>query len=457
MDLAEELSHLSRGCLCRRQPWHQCSHVDARSELGDTAVNPPARNKVQNQVAREHTWYDNRGNRTLKNLDGQRTTSTYDDANQLQWSQDASGRTTYTFDADGNQHVVLSPSGDRVTNLWDYENRLIGVLHPDGSRETMDYDPDGKRVMLQETASTTKYVWDDQNYLQETDASNVTQVTYTNEPRVYGNLVSQRKSSASHYYLFDALGSTRLVTDASQNISESLLYDAWGNLVGSAPTMAVPFRWVGELGYLFVPVTSDYYVRARVYQPGIGRCVSKDPVRKRRSTSQYTYTKSTGMSGRDPSGKQPDDEENFGWTINTNATRNSLRWHDNGFWTTECGLEHPEGITYMFSISPALPEDLAGYLIQKVTLLCVVLPCPRDRVYDESDYLTVSYFEAWPIGAGKASVGELNSQFVGDELVLWHDIMSIPAQSDTWGAARVTRELRYQFTALLIGLVCLAL
>ena len=84
----------------------------------------------------------------------------------------------------------------------------------------------------------------------------MTQVTYTNEPRTYGNLISQRMSSASHYYLFDALGSTRLVTDASENISESLLYDAWGNLLTSAPTMVVPFRWVGELGYLFVPVTS---------------------------------------------------------------------------------------------------------------------------------------------------------------------------------------------------------
>ena len=152
-----------------------------------TAVNPPARNKVQNQVAREHTWYDkagnrtslseadgartswsydaayqltaehrtganafrntfvydNRGNRTLKNLDGQRTTSTYDAANQLAWSQDASGRTTYTFDADGNNKVVLSPSGDRVTNLWDYENKLIGVQHPAG-REPRD---DGLRPL----------------------------------------------------------------------------------------------------------------------------------------------------------------------------------------------------------------------------------------------------------------------------------------------------------------------
>ncbi len=257
--------------------------------------------------AYRHTFtYDNRGNRILKNLDGQRTTSTYDAANQLKYSEDASGRTTYTFDADGNQHVVQAPSGDRTTNVWDYENKLVGVQHPAGSRETMAYDPDGKRVMLEESATTTKYVWDEQNYLQETDAGDVTQVTYTNEPRTYGNLISQRESGASHYYLFDALGSTRLVTDASENVSESLLYDAWGNLIGSSPTMVVPFRWVGELGYLFVPVTSDYYVRERIYGPKIGRWISQDPLGfVDRFDNLFEYSANQIVDLIDPSGAQP--------------------------------------------------------------------------------------------------------------------------------------------------------
>ena len=276
----------------------------------DAAYQLTAEHRTGANAFRNTFVYDNRGNRTLKNLDGQRTTSTYDAANQLAWSQDASGRTTYTFDADGNQQVVLSPSGDRVTNLWDYENKLIGVQHPAGSRETMAYDPDGKRVKLEESASTTKYVWDDQNYLQETDASDVAQVTYTNEPRTYGNLISQRKAGDSHYYLFDALGSTRLVTDSSQNISESLLYDAWGNLVGSAPTMVVPFRWVGELGYLFVPVTGDYYVRARVYKPSIGRWISQDPLGFVDGLSLFVYSQNRLIIFVDPNGHHliPPDE-----------------------------------------------------------------------------------------------------------------------------------------------------
>ena len=82
-----------------------------------------------------HTYtYDTRGNRTLKNLDGARTTSTYDAANQLKWTDDGSGRTTYTFDADGNQQVVRAPNGDRTTYVWDYENRMTSVQLPAGIR-----------------------------------------------------------------------------------------------------------------------------------------------------------------------------------------------------------------------------------------------------------------------------------------------------------------------------------
>ncbi len=41
-----------------------------------------------------------------------------------------------------------------------------------------------------------------------TDASNNTQVTYTQTPNVYGDLVSQQRSTTTKYYHFDALGST---------------------------------------------------------------------------------------------------------------------------------------------------------------------------------------------------------------------------------------------------------
>jgi YD repeat-containing protein len=64
-----------------------------------------------NVYAQTYT-YDPAGNRTVKNVDTARTTTTYDTANQIDHSINASGRTTYTFDANGNQQIVEEPSGD---------------------------------------------------------------------------------------------------------------------------------------------------------------------------------------------------------------------------------------------------------------------------------------------------------------------------------------------------------
>ena len=41
-------------------------------------------------------------------------------------------------------------------------------------------------------ATTTNYIWDDQNLLAEADGTNTINVVYTNEPEQYGNLVSSR-------------------------------------------------------------------------------------------------------------------------------------------------------------------------------------------------------------------------------------------------------------------------
>ncbi|HEX5202729.1 MAG TPA: hypothetical protein VFW27_22595, partial [Actinoplanes sp.] len=197
----------------------------------------------------EHTWYDPTGNRLLKIHDGARTTSTYDAANQLRYTEDVSGRTTYTFDPDGNQQGVLAPTGDRTTYVWDYENRMTSVQLPSGIRNTMAYEPEGLRVKLEESTGTKKFVWDEQNYLAETDDADDTQVVYTNEPRLYGNLVSQRRGTDSHWYHFDAIGSTRELTTSGQVVSDTRLYDAWGEVVATTGATLFPFAFVAECEY----------------------------------------------------------------------------------------------------------------------------------------------------------------------------------------------------------------
>ena len=91
--------------------------------------------------------YDPVGNRLVKvEMTAARITYAYDSANQLTTSQSSSGVTTYSFDSNGNQQLVLSPDGTRQTNTWDYENQRTLVQAPNGSRITSIYNADHRRV-----------------------------------------------------------------------------------------------------------------------------------------------------------------------------------------------------------------------------------------------------------------------------------------------------------------------
>ena len=249
--------------------------------------------------------YDPAGNRTLKNADGARTTCAYDAANQLRYAQTLAGRTTYAFDLTGNQRLEQPPTGNRTTTTWNYENQPTQYLLPAGSPVTMSYNGDNRRVISQQGATSTKFVWDATTdaYLSELDGTNAVQAVYTNEPQHYGSVLSQRRSSTSHWLHADALGTTRLLTGSTQTMSDTYLLDAWGNSVASTGTSVNPFRWVGKYGYYSDNSTGQVYVRARMYQPTVARWKSVDPfplvwTRKNR----YAFATSSPVLRIDPSG-----------------------------------------------------------------------------------------------------------------------------------------------------------
>src|SRR3990172_2030038 len=226
--------------------------------------------------------YDALGNRLLKEAPGAGTTSTYDLASQLRTSQDSSGVTTYAYDLAGNLTLVQEPSGQRTTRVWDDQNRQTSVLSPGGAITTCTYRFDGLRASKEDSAGTRKHLWDFQNYLAETDEDNELQAVYTNEPQEYGNLISQYRRGpmiwVPSYYHYDALGSTRSLTDESGDATDTYLQDAWGNQVAISGSTANPFRWVGQVGYYYDDLLATFYIRARVYDPTTGRWLSQDPL-----------------------------------------------------------------------------------------------------------------------------------------------------------------------------------
>ena len=119
---------------------------------------------------------------------------------------------------------------------------------------------------------------------------------------------------ATTYYHADALGSTRQLTDASQNVSDTYTYDAFGNQRATSGSSVNPFRYVGQLGYYYDPDTGTMNVRARTYQTGISRWLSRDPLRSEWNLFRYVGN-SPGNWG-DPSGLTTGEEMAF-FHINT--------------------------------------------------------------------------------------------------------------------------------------------
>jgi RHS repeat-associated protein len=152
--------------------------------------------------------------------------------------------------------------------------------------------------------ATVNYIWDPlaDSYLMETDGSGSTQAVYTVEPDLYGRVVSQRRGSAHSFYHFDGLGSARALTNSSETVTDTNMYDAWGVNRASSGTTVNPFNYVGEVGYYYVMELGSIAAHERLYVPGVGRWTSIDPLGRLNGLSIYNYVANNVVNFVDPSG-----------------------------------------------------------------------------------------------------------------------------------------------------------
>ncbi|MCA9037714.1 MAG: RHS repeat-associated core domain-containing protein, partial [Planctomycetaceae bacterium] len=99
----------------------------------------------------------------------------------------------------------------------------------------------------------------------------------------------------------DALGSTRFLTDETGTVTDTYLYDAWGNTIAETGSTTMPFKWVGKYGYYSDESTTQVYVRARIYQPTGARWCSADPILAF-PFMPYVYCQNHSPAATDPTG-----------------------------------------------------------------------------------------------------------------------------------------------------------
>jgi len=217
----------------------------------------------------------------------------------------------WLYDAYGN--LILDPSraGEATPivgrYVYDAANRLTEVCLDwssstsystgtcQGIITTYQYNGDGDRVSQTVGGVTTNYVIDPAssltNVLSETTSGVTTQYLYGLE------LVGQKSGATTSYFEYDGLGSVRQLTDGTGAIQLTQTFDPYGNGYSKSGTAASSFGYTGEQtdGNGFV------YLRARYYQPGMGRFFGVDP--SRQETNPYQYVMGNPVNRVDPSGK----------------------------------------------------------------------------------------------------------------------------------------------------------
>jgi RHS repeat-associated protein len=250
--------------------------------------------------------YDAVGNRLTEDRSAGTTTYGYDAGDQLQSTNGSSGTTNYSYDANGNE----TAAGSR-TLTYDLANRL-GSTSDGSTTTTYSYDGDGNRLSASSGSNpgdTTNDLWDVNNGLPqlalERDGSGVALRSYS-----YGlDRLAMNSGGSPFYYHRDLIGSVVNVTSAEGATEWSYEYEPFGverSAVQDDPSAPVnPIRFTGEL---YDDALGTYDLRAREYDPSLGRFVQTDPVASQLGdayVASYLYADNLPTLLTDPSGKCP--------------------------------------------------------------------------------------------------------------------------------------------------------
>jgi len=244
--------------------------------------------------------YDVVGNRiSTIDKDGGILNYSYDSADKLIFA----GGDNYAYDANGNL-IARTDAFGTTQFAFDYEDQLQLVTTP-LSQVDYVYNANGDRVRRVEAGASSNYLVDpasptgSSQVLVDYDDAAVPLAEY-----VYGHkLLSQNRTGSRHYMQQDGSLNVRLLTDSAGIVTDTYDYQAFGVSIGETGTTNNPYRFAGERQD---PVTGLSYMRARYYDPGTGRFISRDPfaghLRDPMSLHRYLYANNNPLNYSDPNG-----------------------------------------------------------------------------------------------------------------------------------------------------------
>ena len=214
---------------------------------------------------------------------------------------------------------------DNVVNHYNALNQLTETLTKN-YKVSFTYDAEGLRTGKTVNGEKTVYVWDGDQMVMELSKGGAVQKRY-----IRGNdlvYADKGENTEKTYYVTDMHGNVVQLLDESGNVTKTYEYDSFGNEVKPEKKDENPYRYCGEY---YDKETEEVYLRARYYQPSVGRFITRDTYTGESdeplSLHLYTYCANDGVNMVDPSGHWG--RRASGSYVHQELTREAIRKYDN--------------------------------------------------------------------------------------------------------------------------------
>jgi RHS repeat-associated protein len=239
-------------------------------------------------------------------------------------TQIGNGTATTTYSYDNNGNLTSAGTGTATTTYtYDYANHLTAIF-ANNSTTTFGYDAFGQRVyQIASTTATTTYPFkffsiasttkSGANYATSTEYIFNGDTLLSTVDQAFKNGAATGTAAVSYVHP-DHLGSTHIVTDANQNLVQTLDFYPYGETrISNSTSTNEKRKFIGQ----FSDDTNLSYLQARYYNPNQAQFISQDPVfweigltqdgKDALSNSQalnsYGYASDNPITNKDPMGR----------------------------------------------------------------------------------------------------------------------------------------------------------